>query len=395
MVRRARVHSRDVQLQIATPKALFGAARVQRLDMPLTINTTDIDELGRRLHVGTTSEIPDVTVTFEAFDVSHNTFSYLTGYTPATFPVSGASITEFKNVDAIGVIKNATTNLIESSIVVRRGIVTGLDASFGVRDNSTVTYTVNSNSKKLFRDAVFYDNSTLSSASGTITLTNTPRYLTRTSGYAIDAYRTGTDGSTGYLTEGTDFTISGTTVSFTGTGTSNGDVIWVLYSSSAAGSFQALDNVAPAAIQGKYVPVRISVSSIPRVQSATVRASFESEQILEMGGLGKPIGYEIGVPSVTGDISVLRTDNDLMALLEGVSTTTVETDIEFALNTLPLKIQLENPANPSQVLLTYYVPSITVTATGEESNVNASMNETFSWKSTTGELFVVSGAGPY
>jgi len=330
-----------VQLQIATPKALFGAARVQRLDMPLTINTTDIDELGRRLHVGTTSEIPDVTVTFEAFDVSHNTFSYLTGYTPATFPVSGASITEFKNVDAIGVIKNATTNLIESSIVVRRGIVTGLDASFGVRDNSTVTYTVNSNSKKLFRDAVFYDNSTLSSASGTITLTNTPRYLTRTSGYAIDAYRTGTDGSTGYLTEGTDFTISGTTVSFTGTGTSNGDVIWVLYSSSAAGSFQALDNVAPAAIQGKYVPVRISVSSIPRVQSATVRASFESEQILEMGGLGKPIGYEIGVPSVTGDISVLRTDNDLMALLEGVSTTTVETDIEFALNTLPLKIQLE------------------------------------------------------
>lgn len=155
MVKRARVHSRDVQLQIATPKALFGAARVQRLDFPETINTTDIDELGRKLHVGTTSEIPDVTVTFEAFDVSHNTYSYLTGYTPGTFPASGVSITEFKNVDAIGQIENQPNGSIVNSIYVKRGIITAMDATFGVRDNSSVTYTVSANSKETIYKASF------------------------------------------------------------------------------------------------------------------------------------------------------------------------------------------------------------------------------------------------
>lgn len=394
MVRRARIHSRDVQLQIATPKALFAAARVQRLDFPMTINSTDIDELGRTLHVGSTSDIPDVTVTFEAFDVSHNTYSYLTGYTPGTFPASGVSITEFKNVDAIGQIKNATTNNIESSIYVKKGIITGMDATFGVRDNSTVSYTLSANSKKKTRNPIYYELATLASASGSVTLTNTPSYLTRTSGYTLDAYRTGTDGTTGFLAEGTDYTVTGTTVSFTGAGTVTGDIVWVTYASSTAEQFQALDNVAPAAIQGKYVPTTISLSTIPRVQSASIRASFASEQILEMGGLGKPVGYEIGVPSVTGDISVLRTDNDLMALLEGVSNTTVETDLEYALTSLPLKIQLKSPVT-QQVVLTYYVPSITITAQGDESAVNASMNETFSWKSTTGDLYVASGSGPW
>lgn len=395
MVRRARVHSRDLQPQIAAPRGLFAAARVQRFDFPMTINTTDIDELGRKLHVGTTSEIPDVTVTFEAFDVSHNTFAYLTGYTPGTFPASGASVTEFKNIDVIGQVRQSSGSSIVNSIYVKRGIVTSMDATFGVRDNSTVSYTVNANSKKQFRQAVYYNSGTIASASGTLTLSQTPTYLTRTSGYLINAYRTGTDGSTNYLDEGTDYTVAGTTVTFTGTNTATGDAIWVTYTSPTVKVFEGLDDVAPAAVQGKYVPLVISLSNIPRVQSATIRAAFEAEQILEMGGLGKPIGYEIGVPSVTGDVSVLKTDNDLMALLEGVSAATVEQDLEYALTSLPLKVHLKDPRNPNRVLLTYYVPSITITAQGDESTVNASMNETFSWKSTTGELFIASGNGPW
>lgn len=397
MVKRARVHSRDLQPQIAAPKGLFAVARVQRFDFPMTINTTDVDELGRRLHVGTTSEIPDVTVTVEAFDVSHNTFAYLTGYTPGTYPLgSGASITELKNVDVVGQIKNASSTNIVNAIVVKRGIVTGMDATFGVRDNSSVTYTISSNSKKEFSQPVFYDSGTLSTSSGTLSLTNAPSYLTRTSGYIIDMYRTGTDGSTNYLEEGTDFTVAGQTVTFTGTGTTSGDAVWALYSSSATGTFQALNDVDAAAVQGKYVPLDISVANIKRVQSATIRAAFESEQILEMGGLGKPVGYEIGTPSVTGDISVLKTDNEILSLLEGVTYPgTVENDMEFAKTTLPLKIRLKDPRNPSNVLLTYYVPSITLTAEGDESTVNQSMNETFSWKSTTGELYVASGVGAW
>lgn len=395
MARRARIHSRDLQPQIAAPKGLLGVARVQRFEFPMELPTTNIDELGRKLHVGTVTEIPNVTVTVEAFDVSHNTYSYLTGYTPGTFPVSGASITELKNIDVIGQIRNTTTENIVNAIYVKRGTVTGMDASFGVRDNSTVTYTVSANSKKAFEQPVYYDTGTISATSG-FTLSQTPTYLTRTSGYIINAYRTGTDGTTNYLDEGTDYTVAGTAVTFNGVNSTVGDTVWMTYTAAVTTKkFENLDNVAPAAIQGKYVPVTISVNSIPRVQSASLRASFPAEEILEMGGLGKPVGYELGIPEVTGEISVLKTDNELLRILEGVSAGTVETDLEYAKTTLPLKIELKDPRDVSKVTLTYYVPSITITSHNDENTVNASMNETFAFSSTTGEMIVASGSGLY
>ena len=398
MARRARVHSRDVQLQIATPKGKFAAARIQRLDFPWSANVQNIDELGRKLHVGTTTDIPEVTVTFEAFDVSHNTFAYLTGYTPATFPASGVSVTEFKSIDAIGQIRDTSSTNIVNSIYVKRGIITAMDATFGVRDNSTVSYTMNANSKKEFKQPVYYEAWTAATTSGSFELSRTPTYLTRTSGYIINAYMTDASAGTGaYLNNVTDYTVAGSTVSLV-TPADAGDTLWVTYCSNVANeTFDNLDNTAPAAIQGKYVPVVISVNTIPRAQSASIRASMQSESILELGGLGIPVGVEVGIPNVTGDLSVLKTDNDLLAILEGtaVPDTTVEHDLEFARNDLPLKVQLKDPTNPSRVILTYYVPSITVQSEGDDSSVNQSMNETFSWTSTTGELYVASGNGPW
>lgn len=397
MARRARVHSRDLQPQVAAPKGLFAAARVQRFDWPMNIPTTYIDEIGRKLHVGATQEIPEVTVTIEAFDVSHSVFSYLTGYTPSTFPLSGASITDLMNVDVIGQIRDGSTQNIVNALYVRRGIVTGLDASFDVRNNSTVTYTVTSNQKKEFRQPVYYESFDLVTATGVQTLANTPTFLPRTSGYIIDAFRMSADRSNVFLNEGTDFTVTGANVNFTGTGTSTGDTVWVTYCSPTTKQFNALDNTSVAAIQGKYVPLSIAVNSIPRVQSATIRAALASESILEMGGLGKPVGVETGIPDVTGDITVLKTDNDLLGILEGYAAGAgpVENDMEYAKTTLPLKISLKNPSNPSETLLTYYVPQITINSEGDSSSVNASMEETFSWSSATGELYVMSGAGVY
>lgn len=402
MARRARIHSRDFQPQIAAPKGKFAAARVQRFDWPMELPTTPVDELGRKLHVGTTTETPTVTVSLEAFDVSHNIEAYLTGYTPSTFPVSGVSISDLKNIDVIGQVRDASTQKIVNAMYVKKGIVTGIDYSFGVRDNSTATYTVSANSKKELRQPIFYDLFTAVSGGAQKALTYTPTYLTRTSGYTLNAYRTSSTGSTNYLQEGTDYTVTGTTVAFLDAGgVSTGsagttDTVWVTYSANqTATTFDALDDVAPAAIQGKYVPVTISLSNIPRVQSATIRVAFQTEEILEQGGLGRPVGYEIGVPDVTGDITVLKTDNDLLAILEGVSNSTVENDLEYARTDLPLKIELKDPSNPSRVVKTYYVPSITITNESDTSQVNQSVNETFSWQSKTGELIVASGSGVY
>lgn len=396
MAKRTRVHSRDLQPLVAAPKALFAAARVQRLDFPMNLPQTVIDELGRVLHVGTSNATPDVTVTLEAFDVSHNTFAYITGYTPSTFPASGVSITQMKNVDVMGSIRDASTQNILNTIYVKRGVVSGLDATFGVRADTTVSYTIVSNSKKEFKQPVFYENFSLVAGSGVQTLTRTPTYLPRTSGYIIDAYRTGLDGTTGYIDEGIDFNITGANVNFIGPNTVTGDQIWVTYCAPVTNSkFQGLDDTAPAAINGKYVPTTISASVIPRVQSLTIRVAFTPESILEMGGLGKPIGYEVGVPDITGDITVLKTDDDLVSLLQNQSISAVEADMEFAVTNLPLKVQLRDPRNPNVIALTYYIPSISITSEGDTDSVNQSMNETFGWRSTTGEMFIASGVGPW
>ena len=389
MARRARVHSRDLQPLVAAPKGLLAAARVQRFDWPLTIPTTEVDELGRKLHVGTTQDIPSITLTLEAFDVSHNTFSYLTGYTPSTFPVSGAQMTDLKNVDIIGHIRDVSTQNVVNSLYVKKAAVTGMDMSFGVTANSTVTYTFTSNSKKELKQAVQYDNLTISAASG-VTLTQTPTWLTRTSGYTLDCY---SNTAAGYLVEGTDYTISGKNITFVNP--TIGDQVWVTYCSANTQTFQALDNQAPAAVQGKYVPLKISINNIPRVQSVTIKAAMAAEQINEMGALGVPVSVELGVPAITGDVTVLKTDNDLVNILTGQATSTVETDMGYALNTLPLKVQLLNPTNTTQTLLTYYVPSIAITTEGDTSSVNQSVNETFGWMGVTGELYICSGNGPW
>src|SRR4051812_48285426 len=122
MAKRARVHSRDLQPLLATPKGLLAVPRVQRFEWPAQFPTTDIDELGRTLHVGQTQETPQVTVTVEGFDVTHTTFAYLTGYSSGTYPVSGASITQLKNVDVIGSIRDTSTQNIVNSLYVKRGI---------------------------------------------------------------------------------------------------------------------------------------------------------------------------------------------------------------------------------------------------------------------------------
>jgi hypothetical protein len=375
-------------------KGLFAAARVQRLDFPLTIPTTNVDELARRLHVGTTQETPDIRVSFEAFDVSHNTYAILTGYTPSTYPRSGASITALTNIDLVGQSRNASTSKIVNAIYAKKLAVTGVDASFDVRGNSTVTYTAEGSSKQEFAKPVFYDSFTASGGQVNFGLAHTPLWLTRTSGYIINAYETYADGTTGYLVEGTDFTVTGTNVALASSATS-GDFVWFTYSSNTDRTFESLDDTAPAAIQGKYVPVTISVSDIKRVQSVRLRAAMASERIDEMGSLGRPVGYESGIPDVTGDITVLKTDNDLINLLTGQSTTETETNMEFARTDLPLKISLRNPSNPSQIVLTWYIPRLTWTAEGDQSTVNQSMNETFSFSSVTGDLYVFSGAGPY
>ena len=60
MTKRIAVPYKDVSLRIVGPKADFYAYRVQRLDIPVTLPNTVINELGNARHAGTITDIPEV-----------------------------------------------------------------------------------------------------------------------------------------------------------------------------------------------------------------------------------------------------------------------------------------------------------------------------------------------
>jgi hypothetical protein len=101
---------------------------------------------------------------------------------------------------------------------------------------------------------------------------------------------------------------------------------------------------------------------------------------------------------VTGNITVLDTDAELIALLttgqlnpSGVTEFGVD---EFTASGISLEIKIQDPADktsPYTVVKTVYVPEIVVTSEGFTSNVNANAQQTFDIKSKNGDIIVYSG----
>lgn len=60
MARRIAIPFKEMKLTVVGPLGSYEAARIQRLDMPVNFPSTNIDELGNRLHAGTTTDIPEI-----------------------------------------------------------------------------------------------------------------------------------------------------------------------------------------------------------------------------------------------------------------------------------------------------------------------------------------------
>ena len=80
MTKRIAVPYKDVKLRIVGPYADFYAHRIQRLDIPVTLPNTTINELGNDKHAGIITDIPEVTATFQALDVAIPIKDYSGGF---------------------------------------------------------------------------------------------------------------------------------------------------------------------------------------------------------------------------------------------------------------------------------------------------------------------------
>jgi hypothetical protein len=144
----------------------------------------------------------------------------------------------------------------------------------------------------------------------------------------------------------------------------------------------------PAAIRGLDVPVELLANGIDRVQSVTLNGTFNPETVREMGNRDV-VGYQLQVPSVTGTVTVLDTDTELVSLFTTGELSPADTEFqasEYTASGISLDIKLQDPEDN--------VPTVIVTSDGFTSNVNANAQQTFDIKSADGDLQIFEGERP-
>lgn len=400
MAKRIAIPFKRVAVRVVGPRDEYLAARIQRLDMPANIPTTDIDELGNPQHAGTVRDIAEITASIQAFDVSVKLFAALTGTDPNSYPGAGVDISALGDVDIIGVIRDETVADYAKSVHLRRCRVDSFTFTYSVDGEATEEYTFMGSEKRWFRHDIIVDNYT-SAHSSPLTLSQTPIQL-KNNNRVISYVQDGT-----YYTEVTgaptagdgEYSVSGT--SLTTPDTITNYAVAVYHANTGSNLWNDVDDQSiPAAVRGKDIPVYIAADRIDRVQSVTIRGTFPVERIEEMGN-ANVAGYITQVPQVTGDLTVLDTDLELVALFSTGDPDSADVEFqvcEYTADDISLEIRILDPSDSCElpgsgtVLKTIYIPAITITSEGHTTNVGGSAQQTFSWRSTTGECIIYSGA---
>ena len=109
------------------------------------------------------------------------------------------------------------------------------------------------------------------------------------------------------------------------------------------------------------------------------------------------VGYITEPPDVTGDITVLDTDNEIVALLTTGTIADADGYGEFGVNeyeerTLALEVQLKDPTDNATIKKTVKIPYMRITSDGTSSNVGGQLTQTFSFTSNDAQCIIFSGA---
>ena len=221
-----------------------------------------------------------------------------------------------------------------------------------------------------------------------------------------------------YVENETPGPIGGTAVlgfTFTSYTPKAGDTIRVAYFTDNAHAYptsvQESSLILPGAIRGRNIKLSVSTISIDPdtgvetfgawqmvygVQTVTLSASFDITPERELAN-DKIISYTVNGTDVTGTLTQHAKDASAFFNLIAQSTG-LNTQQELVgwlnINPLRLKIELQNPRNPSEVLKTLYVPDAFITIPGTPAKANAVVDFSMSWESITGVFSAYQGECP-
>jgi len=402
MAKRLAIPSKYLELEIVGPLGSFFAPRVQRVTANADMPTNTVDELGNAGHAGTSKDIPTITVTFQAMDVGIDIIATLTGVDKDAFPGAGVELsTELdRAIDAVLRVRNDEVAQYVKACHLRRCQIQNFTFNYAVDGDSTEEYTLIGPDKRWFTNDVIVEKFTTGST--TFVLSESAKQL-KNSNYILTAVL-----DEEYLDETTDtpgegeYGFNSGTDTIT-TGESRTDQLVVVYQSSTTGdAWTDISDVhgwaeQPEAIRGKDVDVQIGANDILRIQAVTINGAFNPQPVREMGNR-KIVGYQGQVLEVTGTLTVLDTDTELIRLFTGGSSGDTEFEVgACAASGISLEISLYDPADcaaPYGVLKTVYLDEISITSEGFTSNVNDNATQTFDWRSDTSSIIIYSGAKP-
>jgi hypothetical protein len=212
---------------------------------------------------------------------------------------------------------SVTGGSIDRTMYLEKAYANNVDFSFQTSGVVTASYRLETDNKRWFLNGaaqIVVDN--LKAASGTsATLTQTPNQLAN-GNFVLKLIKNGTE-----LKEGTDFTVSGKTVTFTSSLTA-GDLLKVRYTSSTGGQFfspvPSSENPHPELAGGlKQGQVEIYLSDdtgsrVTRAQSARISLPLTREQLGELGAL-RPYDRPMQLP-VNLSLTLEFRDSDLEML---------------------------------------------------------------------------------
>ena len=395
MAKRIAINHGEIALRVVGARDFALFPRVQRLNINWNQDVNDINELGNPGKAGISRRSPTVTADVDTYDVSIKNFAVLTGYDPNTFPASGVAIQELKEVDLVGVIKDQNIRDIAKAVVLTRASVSEINWRFSVDGEVEENYSFKAGKRYWFKNEVYTEKQIGSGT--TFTLTETPIQL-RNGNWLISVI---VDGErfrevASFPGPGEYSYNSGTNTITLGTAATSYVIMTYQVSTATLDWVDVSDTTYPAAVTGRDVKIKILANDIPRVQSLEIRASFDSQDVFELG-TREAIGAQSKPPVVEGTLTVLDTDTELVELLSEGSLSTGYTEFDFgkgcAASGLSLKVYIYDPCDPNQntVLKTIYLPSIEVTGDTYTANVNDLVQQVFNWRSTDGRVIVYSG----
>lgn len=239
---------------------------------------------------------------------------------------------ELAKVDIFVPVKQSGSGTnVQRTMYLERVFANNVTFGFQVNGVATANYTLETDNKRWFLNnaAQIVVNEFKTTASATLTLTNTPFQLANGK-YTLKVVKNGVE-----LVEGTDFTVSGTTLTLTPAPAPN-DLVKVRYCSATGGKFfapvPAIEEPHPELAGGiKEGQIElflvdkdgvVDTARTPRVQSANITLPLTREQLDELGS-SYPYERPMTLPvNVSVSLELKDSDLELMARFAGYNNLT-------------------------------------------------------------------------